>query len=216
MKRYYGILITLVLLTATAMTQPMPGSLQQLWEDTKDKDVTPNPRTLIIYRPQNNGTINDVRCFLRLEDENGNDVTKTSCTAAYEWITDNMLRRPGLGQPGTTSFSNIFQRDPRNLITYKRNYFLSGAMAMHMNLKPGRYKISFYTPVDQQFNFEYPTEGPRPFEWKSNVFEYDTANPTTVIFVSPTTNDNGFYNGGWYIDYKSPSYIKNRTIPKME
>ena len=87
---------------------------------------------------------------------------------------------------------------------------------MHMNIKPGRYKISFYTPVDQQFNFEYSVEGTRPFEWKSNTFEYDTANPTTVIFVTPTTNDNGFYNGGWNIDYKAPTYFKNRTVPKME
>ena len=76
MKRLTTAFITIFLLTAATIAQPMPGSLQQLWEETKDKDVTPNPRTLIIYRPQNNGAINDVRCFLRLEDENGNDICK--------------------------------------------------------------------------------------------------------------------------------------------
>lgn len=199
---------TLQLLSA----QPMPGSLQQLWEETKDKDVTPNPYTLIIYRPQNNGEINDVRCFLKLEDAEGNDVTYTAVTAAaYQWVTDNMLR-----EQGVTDFASVFRRDTREYIKYKKKYFLSGAMAMHLNLKKGKYKITFYTPVDNQYNFEYPIEGQRPFEWKSNTFEYNTENPTTVIFVTPTTNDNGFYNGGWYIDYKAPKYLKNRALPKME
>ena len=91
-------------------------------------------------------------------------------------------------------------------------------MAMHLKLKKGRYKISLYTPVDQQNNFVYPESGeeartalqsgvveysqPQTFQWESNVFEYNTENPTKVIFVTPTRNDNGFYNGGWVIDYK--------------
>ncbi|WP_177206240.1 hypothetical protein [Treponema bryantii] len=37
----------------------------------------------------------------------------------------------------------------------------------------------------------------------NSFFEYNTENPTKVIFVTPTRNDNGFYNGGWIIDYKS-------------
>jgi len=189
------------------IAQPMPGSLQQLWEETKDKDVTPNPATLIIYRPQNNGVINDIRCFLRLEDESGNDVTYSACSATYQWVTDNMPREPGI-----TDFGSVFRGDTREYINYKKKYFLSGAMAMHLVLKKGKYKISFYTPKENQNNFEYPIEGQRPFDWESNTFIYDTANPTTVIFVTPTTNDNGFYNGGWYIDYKAPKYIKNRTI----
>lgn len=192
--------------------QPMPGSLQGLLDATKDMDVGFNPTTLIIYRPQNSGQMNDIRCFLRLEDEEGNDVTKTACKAAYEWITDNMLRRPGLGEPAPTSLGNLFKKRPKDLIKYKRSYFLSGAMAMHMNLKPGRYKISFYTPVKDQNMFTYPSQDQEPFEWESNVFIYDTKNPTNVLFLTPTANDNGFYNGGWHIDYRAPGYVKKSTV----
>ena len=85
---------------------------------------------------------------------------------------------------------------------------------MHLTLKPGKYKILFYTPVDKQNGFSYSEEGTRPFEWKSNVFDYDTENPAKVIFVSPVVNENGFYNGGWHIDGKSPKFFKNTTIPK--
>ena len=76
-------------------------------------------------------------------------------------------------------------------------------MAMHLKLKKGRYKISLYTPTDQQYNFTYPEADTKAFQWESNVFEYNTENPTKVIFVTPTRNDNGFYNGGWIIDYKN-------------
>lgn len=194
MKKLLSLIFPFLFFT-TIFAQPMPGSLQELWEETKDKPVTRNPYTLIIYRPQNNGTLNDIRCFLKLEDENGNDVTYTACTATYEWVTENMWPNPGV-----TDFASVFKKDTRQYINYKKTYFLSGAMAMHLVLKPGKYKISLYTPVDQQNNFVYPAEE-KPFEWKSNIFEYDTANPTNVLFVKPTTNDNGFYNGGWKIDF---------------
>ena len=42
----------------------------------------------------------------------------------------------------------------------------------------------------------------------SNTFYYDTNNPTKVIFVMPTADENGFYDGGWYIDYKAPKFFK--------
>ena len=119
----------------------------------------------------------------RLEDEDGNDVTysTTTVTATYEWVSI-----------------------PDRANNYKKKYYLSGGMAMHLKLKKGRYKISLYTPVDQQNNFTYAEADAKPFQWESNVFEYNTENPTKVIFVSPTRNDNGFYNGGWIIDYRAP------------
>ena len=195
-----------------AFAQPLPGSYYDFTEATKDKPVTRNPHTLILYRPQNNGDLNDIHCWLRLENEQGEDVTYTACKAAYEWVNSSTV----LPQKNSMDFSRVFNGRKINLVSYKKSYYLAGGMAMHMNLDPGKYKISVYTPKDRQYNFTYPVEGTRPFEWKSNIFEYDTDNPATVLFVIPTTNDNGFYNGGWYIDYKSPVFLKNRTVPKME
>ena len=161
------------------ITQPVPGSYYDFIDATKDMPAGHDKQSLIIYRKDNIGVLNDIRCFLRLEDEEGNDVTYTACTATYEWMsTPDIIRN------------------------YKHTYFLSGGMAMHLKLKKGRYKISLYTPVDQQNNFVYAEADAKPFQWESNVFEYNTENPTKVIFVTPTRNDNGFYNGGWIIDYK--------------
>ena len=81
---------------------------------------------------------------------------------------------------------------------------------MYLLLQPGKYKISVYTPKDQQYLAKIENKN----EWTSNVFEYDTENPAKVLFVSPTANDNGFYNGGWHIDFKAPKYFKF-TKPKM-
>ena len=148
--------------------QPVPGSYYDFVDATKDMPAGHDKTSLIIYR-----------CFLRLQDEEGNDVTYTACTATYEWMsTPDIIRN------------------------YKKTYFLSGGMAMHLKLKKGRYKISLYTPKDQQNNFTYAEAGAKTFQWESNIFEYDTENPAKVIFVTPTRNDNGFYNGGWIIDYK--------------
>lgn len=159
--------------------QPVPGSYYDFVDATKDMPAGHDKTSLIIYRPDNVGVLNDIRCFLRLQDEEGNDVTYTACTATYEWMsTPDIIRN------------------------YKKTYFLSGGMAMHLKLKKGRYKISLYTPKDQQNNFTYAEAGAKTFQWESNIFEYDTENPAKVIFVTPTRNDNGFYNGGWIIDYK--------------
>ena len=167
---------------STLAAQPVPGSYYDFLDATKDLPAGHDKTSLIIYRPDNVGVLNDIRCFLRLEDENGNDVTysATTVTATYEW----------------TSTPDIIRN-------YKHTYFLSGGMAMHLKLKKGRYKISLYTPTDQQNNFVYAEADAKPFQWESNVFEYNTENPTKVIFVTPTRNDNGFYKGGWVIDYRA-------------
>ena len=188
-------ILFLIIVPLTA--QPVPGSYYDFVDATKDLPAGHDKTSLIIYRPDNVGVLNDIRCFLRIEDETGIDITYDSSriSATYEWMsTPDIIRK------------------------YKHTYFLSGGMAMHLKLKKGRYKISLYTPVDQQNNFVYPESGeeartalqsgvveysqPQAFQWESNIFEYNTENPTKVIFVTPTRNDNGFYNGGWVIDYK--------------
>ena len=161
------------------LAQPVPGSYYDFMDAVKDMPAGHDKQSLIIYRPDNKGVLNDIRCFLRLTDMDGNDVTYTACTATYEWVSI-----------------------PDVVNNYKKKYFLSGGMAMHLKLKKGRYKISLYTPVDQQANFTYPKKETEPFEWESNVFLYNTENPAKVIFVTPVKNENGFYSGGWIIDYK--------------
>ena len=155
------------------------------------QDIHHNPWDLIIYRPENSSTINEVRCFLKIEDMDGNDVTKDAIRkVTYEWVSN-----------------------PRIQYTYKKKLYLSGGMAMHLNIKPGKYNISVYSePKDYEFvEFNFDNKG----NWESNVLYYNTDNPTKVIFIYPTANDNGFYNGGWVIDYYAPEYYKF-TKPKME
>ena len=174
------VFFVLLIVIAPLFAQPVPGSYYDFLDATKDLQAGHDKTSLIIYRPDNIGVLNDIRCFLRLEDEQGNDVTYSAATATYEWVSI-----------------------PDRINNYKKKYYLSGGMAMHLKLKKGRYKISLYTPVDQQNNFTYAEAAAKPFQWESNVFEYNTENPTKVIFVSPTRNDNGFYNGGWVIDYRA-------------
>ena len=177
----FGMTVSLLFFTFSLLSaQPVPGSYYDFLDATKDLPAGHDKTSLIIYRPNNIGVLNDIRCFLRLEDEQGNDVTYTAASATYEWVSI-----------------------PDRINNYKKKYYLSGGMAMHLKLKKGRYKISLYTPVDQQNNFTYAEADVKPFQWESNVFEYNTENPTKVIFVSPTRNDNGFYNGGWVIDYRA-------------
>ena len=177
----FGMTVSLLFFTFSLLSaQPVPGSYYDFLDATKDLPAGHDKTSLIIYRPDNIGVLNDIRCFLRLENEQGNDVTYSAATATYEWVSI-----------------------PDRINNYKKKYYLSGGMAMHLKLKKGRYKISLYTPVDQQNNFTYAEADVKPFQWESNVFEYNTENPTKVIFVSPTRNDNGFYNGGWVIDYRA-------------
>ncbi len=181
-RNKFGMTTVFILFAISGLfAQPLPGSYYDFIDATKDLPAGHDKTSLIIYRPDNTGVLNDIRCFLRIQDEEGKDITyDTSCiTATYEWLsTPDIIRN------------------------YKHTYFLSGGMAMHLKLKKGRYKISLYTPTDQQNNFTYPQTGTKAFQWESNVFEYNTENPTKVIFVTPTRNDNGFYNGGWVIDYR--------------
>ena len=179
-RNKFGMTAFLLLFYSSLAAQPVPGSYYDFIDATKDMPAGHDKTSLIIYRPDNLGVLNDIRCFLRLQDEQGNDVTYTACTATYEWVSI-----------------------PDRANNYKKKYYLSGGMAMHLKLKKGRYKISLYTPIDQQNNFTYAESDAKPFQWESNVFEYNTENPTKVIFVTPTHNDNGFYNGGWIIDYKN-------------
>lgn len=149
--------------------------------------VRHNPWSLIIYRPENSPGMNEVRCRLRLTDaETGEDVTYTKAKANYSWIS-----RPNEGIP------------------YQRTYYLSGGMAMHLLLKPGRYRISFCTMENRQSG----SASAEPEHRISNEFFYDTENPAKVIFVSPTANENGFYDGGWFVSAKAPRYFQF-TVPK--
>ena len=158
-------------------------------QNRKDEPLHHNPWELIIYRPENAGDMNDVRCYLKVEDaETGEDVTYTKLKATYEWVSI-----PDVANP------------------YQNIYYLDGGMAMHINIKSGKYKIQVYTPFEKQ-NGVYTTNTSKE-TWNSNIFEYDTANPAKVIFVCPTANDNGFYDGGWHIDYKAPKWFKF-TKPK--
>ncbi|MBC6712936.1 hypothetical protein [Treponema sp. Marseille-Q3903] len=202
MKRFC-LLLTSLFFSAVVFAQPVSGSFYDFIDQTQEMPVKPNPTTLIIYRLESRYEMNEIRCWLKLEDENGNDVTYTSAKAAYEWPVYKYWDPYKTNRTLPQTFT---QREP-DLIPYRKKYYLSGGMAMHLNLKKGKYKISLYTPIDQQNNFEYPTEGQRAFEWHSNVFEYDTENPTNVLFVTPVTDENGFYNGGWLIDYKQPVQV---------
>ncbi len=143
--------------------------------------INHNPWELIIYRPENSSNLNEVRCWLKIEDEEGNEVLNTKVKAKYEWTS-----RPG-------SFYN-----------YKKSIFISGGMAVHLNLKKGKYRFSVYTPKTELKYFS----GNAKEEWTSNIFNYDTENPTKVIFIIPQADTNGFYAGKWIIDYKAPEWFK--------
>lgn len=176
------------------------------------QDVHFNNWSLIIYRPYNNGDLNTIRCWLKIEDEQGNDVTYSAVRSAkYEWVNGDRVKTYKK-QPGFSSVFNPNVTSP--LYDYERTYYLSGGMAMHLNLLPGKYKFSFYTPEVRQFPYNSEIPCDNKGQWNSNIFEYNTDNPTNVIFVSPTANDNGFYNGGWWIDYKAAEFYKF-TKPKM-
>ncbi len=180
---------------------------QKIQKLNDDSPLHFNQWELLIYRPENSGTMNNIRCWLKLEDENGNDVTYSKCKATY-YYANNVVKDK---KAETMQFGSIFHRSaPRQVFEYQKTYFLEGGLVMYLLLQPGKYKISVYTPKDQQYLAKIENKN----EWTSNVFEYDTENPAKVLFVSPTANDNGFYNGGWHIDFKAPKYFKF-TKPKM-
>lgn len=151
---------------------------KSLYKDT----LHPDPWSLIISRPESTPEMNYIRCYLKVTDaETGEDVTYSKIKANYAWVST-----PHMGHP------------------YQHKYYLDGGMSMHLLLKPGKYNISFYTPKEKVFGIKVSNKG----DWISNTFYYDTANPTNVIWLIPTANNNGFFNGGWYITYKAPQYFK--------
>ena len=148
------------------------------------QEIHHSPWELVIYRPLNKGDINDVRCYLVLEDaQTGEIVTKTALRkASYQYTSD-------------LNTAYFYQRDP----------YLCGDMMMILNIKPGKYWISLWTPKDKAAFLENPK--PRR-DWNSNRLYYNTDNPIKALFVRPTKNDNGFYDGSWEISTKAPQFWK--------
>ena len=145
------------------------------------QDIKHNPWSLIIYRSENDSRLNNVRCYVHITDEEGNEVLGTKAKAFYEWVNDK-----------------------GKYYGYKKQPFLTGGMALHLNLKKGKYKISVYSPESELEFFEGEAKG----EWSSNEFLYDTENPLKVMFVYPDADENGFYSGKWYVSYKAPLWHK--------
>ena len=141
-------------------------------------------KPLIVYRPENDHPMNEIRCYIQITDDKGDDVTYSCGNAFYSW-------------------ANI----PGRYFAYKKKYFLTGGMAFHINILPGKYKITVFTPKDEHYQIECENNG----QWDSNYFEYDSENPINVIFVSPEVNYNQFYNGKWHINYRAPKFFKFTT-----
>ncbi|MCR5217414.1 hypothetical protein [Treponema sp.] len=169
----------------------------------EDRKVQHNPWELIIYRPDNSEGLNDVRCFIKIEDaESSEDVSHTKISAKYEWVSMTMVNK---GKSRRTDFESLFVPGRISVLyEYQKSYYLSGGMAAHLHLQKGKYKITVSTPKDQHTFFKTSNKN----EWTSNEFIYDTDNPLKVIFVSPTANKNGFYNGGWHISAKAPLFYE--------
>ena len=121
---------------------------QKIQKLNDDSPLHFNQWELLIYRPENSGTMNNIRCWLKLEDENGNDVTYSKCKATY-YYANNVVKDK---KAETMQFGSIFHRSaPRQVFEYQKSYFLEGGLVMYLLLKPGKYKISVYTPKDQQY-----------------------------------------------------------------
>ena len=114
-KRLFLILLHIFFQVGLIFAQPVPGSYYDFMDAVKDMPAGHDKTSLIIYRPENKGVMNDIRCYLKLTNMDGKDVTYSACTATYEWV----------------SIPNVVNQ-------YKKKYFLSGGMAMHLKLKKGR------------------------------------------------------------------------------
>ena len=90
-QRNFFVLVLLFIGLNLSWTQKFEPRLSPLPEpvipESNLPDLHHNPWELIIYRPENSSQINEIRCWLKLEDEAGNDVTYTAATATYEWIS---------------------------------------------------------------------------------------------------------------------------------
>ena len=70
MKKRFVIQISLFLhlFPALLQAQALAGSYYDFLDATKDMPAGHDKTQLIIYRPQNSEIINEIRCFLRIED----------------------------------------------------------------------------------------------------------------------------------------------------
>lgn len=141
--------------------------------------------SLEIYRPSNYGTMDDIPCLLKITDTEGNDAWDKIISISYSWYND-------------------MRNTPHWSHTYYNGCFTGGCV-IHLEMQKGTYLISVCTPPEHQRNY-LPDH---PEEWQSNTFKYTVGAPALkVIFVNPTANQNGFYNGGWHVDYRAPKYYK--------
>lgn len=135
---------------------------------------------LEIYRPENFGAMNDVPCMLSVTDEDGNDASDKIISISFSWYYEmQWLHR-------------------------HYNGCMTGGTVIHLHMKSGVYHITVHTPPESQNNLVPDNRN----EWTSNTFVFNTENQPHVIFVSPTANQNGFYTGGWHIDYRAPKFYK--------
>ena len=151
---------------------------------------------LEIYRPENHGALNTIPCLIRVTDEDGADASDRIRHISYNWYYEMPLPN--------------WSRQPKMLNRYFNGCF-TGGVVVHLLMQPGRYLISVTTPVEKQQDYviaERHSDAAVPRAWVSNTFLYDTAHRPNVVFVSPTANDNGFFNGGWHIDYRAPRYYR--------
>lgn len=197
MMKYFIFVFCFLFNFAFSFSQSIPKPFDD------DRKVQHNPWQLIIYRPENSEGLNDVRCFIKIQDaETLEDVTHSKISAKYEWVSMTMVNKENAKR---RDFEGLFlSKRVSVLFDYEKSYYLSGGMAAHLHLKKGKYKITVYSPKKEHKFFKTSNKN----EWTSNEFFYDTENPLKVIFVSPTANKNGFYNGGWHISAKAPLFYQ--------
>ena len=149
--------------------------------------------SLNIYRPENKGALNTIPCLIRITDMEGNDVADAITHLSYNWYYE--LRTLN------------WRGEPKTLHRYFNGCF-TGGVVVHLLTKPGKYLISVYTPPEHQQDYGDTAGnlGGQKRTWESNTFTYDTTHKPNVIFVSPTANDNGFFNGGWHVDYRASKF----------
>ena len=145
MKKLDFILLVFIFFCSFCLySQRIPGSYYDFIEQTQNMEVNHNSSSLIIYRPENTNQLNEIRCFFKLEDMNGNDVTyeKSICSATYEWVTwRSDLSKITKKNPKELSY--VFERNNQGeVLKYQKRYFLSGGIAMHLNLKKGKYTVN--------------------------------------------------------------------------
>ena len=144
---------------------------------------------LELYRPENRGDMNDVPCLIKITDMEGNDAWDSITALSYSWHYD--------------IHTNLWQ-EKCLCHAYWKGCFTGGCV-VHLGLKSGKYRISVYTPKESQLDYERLTGE----DWQSNEFVYDTERKELkVIFISPTADDSGVYDGGWHVDHIAPAYYR--------